>query len=89
MEIQDYFKHEVDQTKRKKKYNELLLIYHPDKRRGEGNKKIFDNIFQFLQTNKVKLLELSFPDFVAKVNKKSKFVCDKYEPITEQVNIHL
>jgi len=58
LQIQDFFKHESDEKVWKKVFNKLLLTFHPDKRQQKGIDPIADKIYQYLQGNKHKFIDI-------------------------------
>ena len=50
--IKEYFRHEIDDSERKRTYNRLLLHYHPDKNLHSDKMKSSINVWMFLQDMK-------------------------------------
>mmetsp|Transcript_1162 Transcript_1162/g.1133 ORF Transcript_1162/g.1133 Transcript_1162/m.1133 type:complete len:83 (-) Transcript_1162:286-534(-) len=68
LEIQHYFQTEKDLNKRRKKYNELLLVFHPDKRQKDCDQELYNKMFLFLQRGKKQFLK----EYVSKEERESK-----------------
>ncbi|CAI2381686.1 unnamed protein product [Moneuplotes crassus] len=68
LEIQHYFQTVKDLNKRRKKYNELLLVFHPDKRQKDCDQELYNKMFLFLQRGKKQFLK----EYVSKEEQESK-----------------